>query len=106
MTTRVNGEQRQHDTTAAMSWDVARCVNWLNARTALTTGDVIFTGTCGGTAVEGEMRNPGSGRFLQPGDALEFEIEGIGTLRSSVGPKSPNHVGYPTGIAESMAASK
>jgi 2-keto-4-pentenoate hydratase/2-oxohepta-3-ene-1,7-dioic acid hydratase in catechol pathway len=104
MTTRINGEQRQHDTTGAMAWDIAACINWLNTRAALTTGDIIFTGTCGGTAVEDEMRSPGSGRFLQPGDALEFEIENIGVLRSTVGPKSPNHVGYPTSVADYAAA--
>jgi 2-keto-4-pentenoate hydratase/2-oxohepta-3-ene-1,7-dioic acid hydratase in catechol pathway len=104
MTTRINGEQRQHDSTAAMAWDVKACVNWLNVRTGLTTGDIIFTGTCGGTAVEDEMRSPGTGRFLQPGDELEFEIEEIGILRSKVGPKSPNHVGYPTSIADFVAA--
>jgi 2-keto-4-pentenoate hydratase/2-oxohepta-3-ene-1,7-dioic acid hydratase in catechol pathway len=103
MTTRINGEQRQHDTTAGMSWDVARCVNWLNTRTALKPGDIITTGTCGGTAVEDEMREPGTGRFLQPGDQLEFEIEGIGVLRSRVGAKSPNHVGYPTTVADARA---
>ena len=104
MTTRINGEQRQHDTTAAMSWDVPRCVEWLNRRNALQTGDIVFTGTCGGTAVEDEMRNPGAGRFLEPGDEIEFEIEGIGTMRNTVGPRSATHVGYPTSVADAVAA--
>jgi 2-keto-4-pentenoate hydratase/2-oxohepta-3-ene-1,7-dioic acid hydratase in catechol pathway len=104
MTTTINGERRQHDTTASMAWDVPRCVNWLNARTALKPGDLVTTGTCGGTAVENEMREPGTGRFLQPGDEIEFAIEGIGVLRNTVGKKSPNHVGYPTTVADARAS--
>lgn len=106
MTTRVNGEVRQNDTTAAMVWSVERCVSWVNARNALQPGDLIFTGTCGGTAVESEIREPGTGHFLEPGDEIEFEIEGIGILRSRVGPKSPNHVGFPTSITDGLARSR
>jgi hypothetical protein len=59
-----------------------------------------------GTAVEAEMRERGSGRFLQPGDEIEFEFEfeGIGVLRSRVGPRRPTHVGYPSESFDAIAA--
>jgi 2-keto-4-pentenoate hydratase/2-oxohepta-3-ene-1,7-dioic acid hydratase in catechol pathway len=95
MTTRVNGEVRQHDSTANMTWGVERCLAWINKRTVLRAGDIVMTGTCGGTAIEGEMANPGSDPYLHEGDEMELEIEGIGVLRNKVGFKSPNHEGYP-----------
>ena len=76
---RVNGEQRQHDLTKKMIWDVDECIQFILARTSLVAGDVVFTGTTNGVAME-------DGRFLQPGDVVETEISGIGVIRNTVGP--------------------
>jgi 2-keto-4-pentenoate hydratase/2-oxohepta-3-ene-1,7-dioic acid hydratase in catechol pathway len=49
---------------------VATVVSYLSRYVTLEPGDVIFTGT------------PGTTRAFKPGDTIEVEIEGIGTLRN------------------------
>ena len=77
---RVNGEERQHDRTAKMIWDLDECLDYVVARVALNPGDIVFTGTTDGVGME-------DGRFLREGDVVEAEIEGIGVLRNVVGAK-------------------
>jgi 2-keto-4-pentenoate hydratase/2-oxohepta-3-ene-1,7-dioic acid hydratase in catechol pathway len=55
-------------------------LNYVDARVQLRPGDLVFTGSTCGVGLE-------DGRFLQPGDLVEAEIEGIGVLRNRVGPK-------------------
>src|SRR5207248_1962214 len=50
----------------------------------LEVAAVIGAGTVG----TGCIREHGDGRWLQPGDVVELEVEGIGVLRNSVGPKT------------------
>ena len=52
--------------------------------TRLRAGDVLGSGTVG----SGCILEHGDGRWLQPGDVVELEIEGIGVLRNRVGPKA------------------
>jgi 2-keto-4-pentenoate hydratase/2-oxohepta-3-ene-1,7-dioic acid hydratase in catechol pathway len=80
MSLRVNGEVRQHDSTENMIWCVAEVLAYIDTRNRLRAGDLIFTGTTCGVGME-------DGRFLQPGDVVEAEIEGIGVLSNTVGPK-------------------
>ena len=60
----------------------------------IVPGDVFGSGTVGGGSI-GEAIRKGmpNARWLQPGDAVEFEVEGIGTLRSTLGPKE-SHPSY------------
>lgn len=81
LTLKVNGETRQDGNTAEMTWDVAFLVRFVDERSSFECGDVMFTGSPAGTG-------QGSGRFLQPGDVVEASVEGIGSLRNVVGPKS------------------
>ena len=74
---RVNGELRQDGDTADMTWDVGYLVKFVDERSRFECGDVMFTGSPAGTA-------QGSGKFLKPGDLVEAEIPGIGTLRNVV----------------------
>jgi 2-keto-4-pentenoate hydratase/2-oxohepta-3-ene-1,7-dioic acid hydratase in catechol pathway len=74
----VNGTLRQQDNTANMIWSVSEILSYLNTRTALRSGDVVFTGTTAGVGME-------DGAFLQPDDVVEAEITGIGLLRNIVG---------------------
>jgi 2-keto-4-pentenoate hydratase/2-oxohepta-3-ene-1,7-dioic acid hydratase in catechol pathway len=74
---RVNGVGKQDATTADMIFPVATIIEWLSKGMTLEAGDVIATGTPSGV---GMGRDPKE--FLQQGDVVETEIEGIGTLRN------------------------
>lgn len=79
MRTRVNGETLQSNSTADMIFDVARLIEFLSGSTTLLAGTIILTGTPEGV---GMARTPP--RWLQPGDQVEVEIDGIGTLRNPI----------------------
>ncbi|WP_221032821.1 fumarylacetoacetate hydrolase family protein [Actomonas aquatica] len=79
LVTRVNGEVRQDSTTADMVFDVRTLISFLSTDRTLPAGTVILTGTPSGV---GYARKPPT--FLQAGDTIEVEIEGIGTLSNSV----------------------
>ncbi len=51
--------------------------------TQLHAGDVLGSGTVG----TGCILEHGDGRWLQPGDVVELEVEGIGVLRNTIGPR-------------------
>ena len=75
LTTKVNGEIMQDSNTSHMIHDVERLLRYITSRMTLWPGDVIATGTPSGV---GNGRKPPV--YLQPGDRVEIEIEGIGTL--------------------------
>ena len=70
--TRVNGRVVQKSNTSDLIFDVPRLLQFISGVMTLEPGDVIATGT-----------PPGVGP-LQKGDAVEVEIEGIGTLKNFV----------------------
>ena len=76
---RVNGEMRQDSTTAEMVFDVPALISSLSQYMTLLPGDVISTGTPSGV---GLGRTPPV--YLQPGDVVEYGIEGIGEARQEV----------------------
>lgn len=77
--TRVNGEIRQQDRTDRMIFDHAAQIAYISTFTTLQPGDIIITGTPTGA---GARLDPP--QFLEPGDVVEVEVEGIGTLRNGV----------------------
>ena len=77
--TRVNGELRQRDTTANMAFPFARIVEYVSSFMTLLPGDLIATGTPTGA---GARFDPP--RWLVPGDVVEVQVEGIGTLCNTV----------------------
>jgi 2-keto-4-pentenoate hydratase/2-oxohepta-3-ene-1,7-dioic acid hydratase in catechol pathway len=79
LTTRLNGEQVQHSGTDLLIYSVPQIIAFCSDFTPLAPGDVIATGTPEGV---GHRRNPPL--WMKPGDVLEVEISGIGTLRSRV----------------------
>jgi fumarylacetoacetate (FAA) hydrolase len=83
MTARVNGEERSRGNLGDMyfSWEQIAAQAALNTR--LVVGDVLGSGTVG----TGCILELGDGRWLQPGDVVELEVEGIGVLRNTVGPR-------------------
>jgi 5-carboxymethyl-2-hydroxymuconate isomerase len=79
LTTRVNGEQRQHDTTARLMFPFRYLISYLSIFMVLKPGDVIATGTPNGAGIRFDPPV-----FLKPGDVVEIEATGIGTLRNEV----------------------
>lgn len=79
LTTRLNGEVMQHAGTDQMTFGIPRLIAYCSSFTRLEAGDVICTGTPGGV---GNARTPPV--FLKPGDRVEVEISGIGTLSNGV----------------------
>ena len=77
--TRVNGEVRQHASLADLIFDIPSIIEYVTAFTPLSPGDVIVTGTPGGV---GLFLDPPT--FLAPGDVVEVEVTGIGTLRTTL----------------------
>jgi fumarylacetoacetate (FAA) hydrolase len=80
MVARVNGEERSRGNLRDLhhSWDAILARAALN--TELKPGDVIGSGTVG----TGCILEHGDGRWLQRGDVVELEVEGIGVLRNRV----------------------
>ena len=70
--TRLNGETRQSSSTSDLLFSVPQLVSYISQAITLLPGDVIITGTPSGV---GE---------IAPGDRMEIEIEGIGTLANPV----------------------
>ena len=79
LTTRLNGNEVQHAGTDQLIHSVAEIVAFCSDFTALAPGDVIATGTPEGV---GQRRNPPL--WMKPGDVLEVEISGVGTLRTRI----------------------
>jgi len=69
---RLNGEERQRGATSDMIFGLPRLIEYISHIMTLEAGDVILTGTPEGVGP------------MQPGDVVEVEIAGIGTLRNPV----------------------
>ena len=71
----VNGEVKQKGDIAQMVWNVPEIIANLSSQYELVAGDIILTGTPAGVGP------------VVPGDKIECTIDGLGTLRISIGPK-------------------
>ncbi|MCY3978924.1 MAG: fumarylacetoacetate hydrolase family protein [Chloroflexi bacterium] len=61
----------------------------------IVPGDVMGSGTVsGGSIPEAIARGIGGARYLQAGDVVELEVEGIGTLRNTLAPKEIDDPDY------------
>jgi fumarylacetoacetate (FAA) hydrolase len=85
MVARVNGEERSRGNLGDMYHSWESILERVSANTKLVPGDVIGSGTVG----TGCILEHGDGRWLQPGDEVELEVDGIGVLRNVVGPRAP-----------------
>jgi 2-keto-4-pentenoate hydratase/2-oxohepta-3-ene-1,7-dioic acid hydratase in catechol pathway len=77
--TRVNGDVVQDSNTSEMIFGVAELIAFCSRGFTLRPGDVLLTGTPWGC---GAFMDPP--RFLVPGDTVETEVEGVGTLVNPV----------------------
>jgi 2-keto-4-pentenoate hydratase/2-oxohepta-3-ene-1,7-dioic acid hydratase in catechol pathway len=77
ITTEVNGIVRQRSSTAELVFSVPQLLAFVSSYLTLEAGDVVLTGTPGGTGVA-------DGRFLTPGDVIQVTVENIGTLTNTI----------------------
>ena len=79
----VNDELRQQNNTGEMIFNVWEQIAYLSTAFTLEPGDLIATGTPEGVGVG--MQPP---RFLQPGDVVRCEVDGVGTITNTVSTKA------------------
>jgi 2-keto-4-pentenoate hydratase/2-oxohepta-3-ene-1,7-dioic acid hydratase in catechol pathway len=79
LVTRLNGQEVQRSSTDLLIYSVPQIIAFCSDFTPLAPGDIIATGTPEGV---GHRRTPPL--WMKPGDVLEVEISGIGTLRNRV----------------------
>lgn len=79
VTSRLNGQTMQDANSADMIFSCAELISYLSHQFTLLPYTLILTGTPEGVGV---ARTPPV--FLRPGDRIEVEIEGIGTLANEV----------------------
>ncbi|NND89560.1 MAG: fumarylacetoacetate hydrolase family protein [Granulosicoccus sp.] len=79
LSTRVNGETRQQDRISSMQFSIRRQIEYISTFTTLVPGDIIVTGSPPGAGLRSDPP-----RFLQPGDLIEVQADGIGRLVNSV----------------------
>ncbi len=79
LTTKVNGEIRQDDTTANLIFDFGALLSYITIFTTLKPGDMIVSGTPTGA---GARFDPP--KWLKPGDVIEVSVPEIGTLTNGV----------------------
>jgi fumarylacetoacetate (FAA) hydrolase len=80
MIARVNGEERSRGNLRDMHWKWPDLLAAAARNTTLRPGDLIGSGTVG----SGCILEHGDGRWLQRGDVVELEVEGIGVLRNTI----------------------
>lgn len=73
ITLSVNGVRRQRGDLSQLIWNVPEIISNLSRQYELKAGDIVFTGTPAGVGAVG------------PGDRLEGAVEGLGTLRITIG---------------------
>ena len=83
--TLVNGVEKQSDTTDHMEWDMNYLVADIARTITLSPGDMLFSGT------------PAFSRPVEPGDVVEVEVEGLGSLSNTI-------VSGPIGIRTDVGA--
>jgi 2-keto-4-pentenoate hydratase/2-oxohepta-3-ene-1,7-dioic acid hydratase in catechol pathway len=64
-----------------MNWPIEKLLYECDYRSRMSTGDLLYTGTCGFIGVPDG--------FYEPADVIEAEIEGIGVLRNVVAAVDP-----------------
>jgi len=83
MIARINDEVWTDNNSGTSYWTWPQIIEFASMEETLYPGDFLGSGTVeGGCGLE-------LNRWIQPGDTIELEIEGIGTLRNRVGEKPP-----------------
>jgi 2-keto-4-pentenoate hydratase/2-oxohepta-3-ene-1,7-dioic acid hydratase in catechol pathway len=78
MIVRVNGEERGRGNTREMHWKYEDCIAFVSRGETIRPGELFCSGTVGnGSGLE-------TGRYVEPGEVVELEVEKIGVLRNRI----------------------
>jgi 2-keto-4-pentenoate hydratase/2-oxohepta-3-ene-1,7-dioic acid hydratase in catechol pathway len=107
-TLKVNGEQWMDNDGGLMYHTWGAMIERASRDSRIVPGDVLGGGTVTGGSIGEAIRDGIPARYLQPGDVVEIEVEGIGVLRNTIAPKvnpDPNYR-FKAPAAEAPAASR
>lgn len=93
-TLKVNGVQWMENNAGIMYHSWGAMIERASRDSRLVPGDVLGGGTVTGGSIGEAIRNGFPARYLEPGDVVEIEVEGIGILRNTIAPKlklDPNY---------------
>jgi 2-keto-4-pentenoate hydratase/2-oxohepta-3-ene-1,7-dioic acid hydratase in catechol pathway len=105
-TLRVNGETWMDGDGGAMHHTWGQILERASHDSRIVPGDVIGSGTVGGGSIGEAIALGYPAHYLQPGDVVELEVEGIGVLRNTIAPKrnpDPNYHYRPPVVAPTSA---
>jgi fumarylacetoacetate (FAA) hydrolase len=86
-TLRVNGVLWMDNNAGLMYHSWGAIIERASWDSRIVPGDVLGGGTVTGGSIGEAIRNGYPARYLQPGDVVEIEVEGIGVLRNTIAPK-------------------
>lgn len=86
-TLKVNGVQWMDNNAGIMYHSWGAMIERASHDSRIVPGDVLGGGTVTGGSIGEAIRNGFPARYLQPGDVVEIEVEGIGVLRNTIAPK-------------------
>jgi fumarylacetoacetate (FAA) hydrolase len=86
-TLKVNGVQWMDNNAGIMYHTWGAMIERASRDSRMVPGDVLGGGTVTGGSIGEAMRNGFPARYLEPGDVVEIEVEGIGVLRNTIARK-------------------
>ena len=86
-TLKVNGVQWMDNNAGIMYHSWGAMIERASRDSRMVPGDVLGSGTVTGGSIGEAIRNGLPARYLEPGDIVEIEVEGIGILRNTIAPK-------------------
>ena len=93
---KVNGDSWLEESDGGLAYHTwGALVERASRDSLIVPGDVFGSGTVGGGSIGEAIRKGYDARFLQPGDVVEHEVEGIGTLRNTLDAREASTTDYP-----------
>lgn len=84
---KVNGVKWMENNAGLMYHTWGAMIERASRDSRIVPGDIIGSGTVTGGSIGEAMRNGYPARYLEPGDLVEIEVEGIGVLGNTIAPK-------------------
>jgi 2-keto-4-pentenoate hydratase/2-oxohepta-3-ene-1,7-dioic acid hydratase in catechol pathway len=91
---KVNGVEWMHNNAGIMYHSWGAMIERASQDSRMVPGDVLGSGTVTGGSIGEAIRNGFPARYLEPGDVVEIEVEGIGVLRNTIAPKVNSNLNY------------